>query len=85
MVLIHTVHAVLIQAAACVVIVTLCCFLIDPGKQLVQYTPVLNESISLEGGGADLPSLLELEEEPFFSSDLPTDDAAADLLSHAGL
>uniref|UniRef100_A0A3Q1JIV3 HSF-type DNA-binding domain-containing protein n=1 Tax=Anabas testudineus TaxID=64144 RepID=A0A3Q1JIV3_ANATE len=54
-------------------------------KQLVQYTPILSEPISLEGGGADLPSLLELEEEPFFSSDLPTDDVAADLLSHTRL
>lgn len=65
--------------------VTLCCSLIGPGKQLVQYTPVMTEPISLEGGGADLPSLLELGEEPFFSSDLPTDEVAADLLSHARL
>ncbi|XP_026205558.1 heat shock factor protein 1 isoform X2 [Anabas testudineus] len=57
----------------------------NTGKQLVQYTPILSEPISLEGGGADLPSLLELEEEPFFSSDLPTDDVAADLLSHTRL
>lgn len=68
--------------------VTLCCSLIGPGKQLVQYmaTPVLmSEPISSGEGGADLPSLLELEAEPFFSSDLPTDDPAAALLSHAHL
>ncbi|XP_029022629.1 heat shock factor protein 1 isoform X2 [Betta splendens] len=57
----------------------------NTGKQLVQYTPVLSEPLGLEGGGADLPSLLELEAEPFFSSDLSTDDPAADLLSHAHL
>lgn len=59
-----------------------------PGKQLVHYTatPVLmSEPISLGEGGADLPSLLELEAEPFFSSDPPTDDPAAALLSHAHL
>lgn len=65
-----------------------CCSLIGPGKQLVHYTttPVLmSEPISLGEGGADLPSLLELEAEPFFSSDPPTDDPAAALLSHAHL
>ncbi|XP_044027274.1 heat shock factor protein 1 isoform X2 [Siniperca chuatsi] len=58
------------------------------GKQLMHYTatPVLmSEPISLGEGGADLPSLLELEAEPFFSSDPPTDDPAAALLSHAQL
>lgn len=59
------------------------------GKQLVQYsaaTPVqLSEPISVGEGGADLPSLLELEAEPFFSADPPTDDPAAALLSHAHL
>ncbi|XP_019125225.1 heat shock factor protein 1 isoform X2 [Larimichthys crocea] len=52
------------------------------GKQLVHYTatPVL-----MSEGGADLPSLLELEAEPFFSTDSPTDDPAAALLSHAHL
>lgn len=63
----------------------LCCYLIDPGKQLVQYTPILSEPVNLEGGGADLPSLLELEAEPFFSSDLSTDDPTAELLSQAHL
>ncbi|XP_076610011.1 heat shock factor protein 1 [Chaetodon auriga] len=58
------------------------------GKQLVQYTatPVLmSEPISLGEGGADLPALLELEAEPFFSPDLPTDDPAATLLSDTHL
>uniref|UniRef100_A0A8C4HFB6 HSF-type DNA-binding domain-containing protein n=1 Tax=Dicentrarchus labrax TaxID=13489 RepID=A0A8C4HFB6_DICLA len=57
------------------------------GKQLVHYTatPVLmSEPISLGEGGVDLPSLLEMEAEPFFSTDPPTDDPAA-LLSHAHL
>ncbi|XP_008297547.1 heat shock factor protein 1 isoform X2 [Stegastes partitus] len=61
----------------------------NTGKQLVQYsaaTPVqMSEPISVGEGGADLPSLLELEAEPFFDSDLPTDDPAAALLSHAHL
>nr|QPA35681.1 heat shock factor 1 [Pagothenia borchgrevinki] len=47
------------------------------GRQLVQYTG--------EGGGAYLPSLLELEAEPFFISDPPTDDPASTLLSPAHL
>lgn len=71
-----------------VVIVTVWCCLIGPGKQLVQYTatPVqMSEPISLGEGGADLPSLLELEAEPFFTSDPPTDDPTAALLSHAQL
>lgn len=58
------------------------------GKQLVQYTapPVLmTEPISSGEGGADLPSLLGLEAESIFSSDLPTDDATAALLSPAHL
>lgn len=61
---------------------------INTGKQLVQYnaTPVLmSEPISSGDGGADLPSLLELEAEPFFSSDPPTDDPASSLLEHAHL
>ncbi|XP_039976837.1 heat shock factor protein 1 isoform X2 [Xiphias gladius] len=60
----------------------------NTGKQLVQYTatPVLMpEPVSLGEGGADLPSLLELEEEPFFTSDPPTEDPTAALLSHAHL
>uniref|UniRef100_A0A3B5AYL8 Heat shock transcription factor 1 n=1 Tax=Stegastes partitus TaxID=144197 RepID=A0A3B5AYL8_9TELE len=72
-----------------VAVVTSCCSLIGAGKQLVQYsaaTPVqMSEPISVGEGGADLPSLLELEAEPFFDSDLPTDDPAAALLSHAHL
>ncbi|XP_069544103.1 heat shock factor protein 1 isoform X1 [Brachyistius frenatus] len=56
------------------------------GKQLVQYTPVqMSEPISLGEGGADLPSLLELEAQPFFSHDPPTDDPGASLLSDAHL
>ncbi|KAK2830986.1 hypothetical protein Q5P01_018917 [Channa striata] len=49
-------------------------------KQLVHYTPVLSEPISTKAGEVDL---LELEAEPFFTSDPPTDDPTADLLSHA--
>uniref|UniRef100_A0A3Q0RHK7 Heat shock transcription factor 1 n=1 Tax=Amphilophus citrinellus TaxID=61819 RepID=A0A3Q0RHK7_AMPCI len=68
------------------VMVTLCCSLIGAGKQLVQYTPVqTSEPVSLAEGGADLPSLLELEAEPFLSSDLSTEDPATALLSHASL
>ncbi|XP_034400904.1 heat shock factor protein 1 [Cyclopterus lumpus] len=59
---------------------------INAGKQLVQYTPVLmSEPISSGEGVANLPSLLELEAGPFLISDLPTDDPAAALLSHAHL
>ncbi|XP_041664967.1 heat shock factor protein 1 [Cheilinus undulatus] len=47
------------------------------GKQLVQYT---SPQISSGEGGADLPSLLELEAGPFLDS--PTNDPAAALLSH---
>ncbi|XP_073337817.1 heat shock factor protein 1 isoform X2 [Pagrus major] len=56
------------------------------GKQLVQYTAtplLMSEPISLGEGGADLPSLLELEAEPFFITDPPTDDPVTALLSHA--
>lgn len=43
---------------------------IGAGKQLVQYTPVqIFEPVDEGGGGADLPSLLELEAEPFLGSD----------------
>ncbi|KAM4539986.1 heat shock factor protein 1 isoform 2-T2 [Odontesthes bonariensis] len=58
------------------------------GKQLVQYTatPVqMPEPISLGEDGADLPSLLELETQPFFSSDTPSDDSVDDLLSQTQL
>lgn len=55
-----------------------CCSLIGPGKQLVHYMaapPVLlPEPITLAEGGADLPSLLELEAEPLFSGDPPPDE-----------
>lgn len=62
--------------------VTLCCSVIGPGKQLVQYTPVqISEPFILGQDGADLPSLLELEAEPFFTAGLPTDDPAMELLS----
>ncbi|XP_059206653.1 heat shock factor protein 1 [Centropristis striata] len=57
---------------------------ISSGKQLVQYTPVQSEPIGSEGGVADLPSLLELEAEPFISAGPPADDPP-DLLSHAHL
>ena len=62
--------------------------LIGPGKQLVQYsaTPVMmSEPITLGEGGADLPSLLELEAEPFLTSDPCADDPAAALLGHTHL
>ncbi|XP_077404520.1 heat shock factor protein 1 isoform X1 [Vanacampus margaritifer] len=44
----------------------------DAGKQLVQYTPVqICEAVGAgEGGGGDLPALLELEADPFLSPDL---------------
>lgn len=54
--------------------VTLCCSVIGPGKQLVQYTPVPSEPIS----GADL----SLEAEPFLISE-PANEDASSLLSHA--
>uniref|UniRef100_A0A1A8GNJ0 Heat shock transcription factor 1 n=1 Tax=Nothobranchius korthausae TaxID=1143690 RepID=A0A1A8GNJ0_9TELE len=58
------------------------------GKQLVHYTamPVqVTEPLSLEEGGSDLPSLLELEAEPLFCSDTPTDNPADILLSQTQL
>ncbi|XP_065327442.1 heat shock factor protein 1 isoform X2 [Pelmatolapia mariae] len=56
------------------------------GKQLVQYTPVqTSESIGLADSGADLPALLELETEPFLSSDPHTEDPGTTLLNHANL
>lgn len=56
------------------------------GKQLMHYTPVpISEPVSLGEGGADLPSLLELETEPFFSPDPSTEDAAAALLNQPDL
>ncbi|XP_037549624.1 heat shock factor protein 1 isoform X2 [Nematolebias whitei] len=60
----------------------------NTGKQLVHYsaTPIhITEPVNLEEGGADLPSLLELEAEPLFSSDTPTDNPADILLSHTQL
>ncbi|XP_072225916.1 heat shock factor protein 1 isoform X2 [Leuresthes tenuis] len=58
------------------------------GKQLVQYTatPVqMPEAVSLGEDGADLPSLLDLETQPFFSSDTASDDPENDLLSQTQL
>ncbi|XP_078031874.1 heat shock factor protein 1 isoform X2 [Epinephelus lanceolatus] len=60
----------------------------NAGKQLVQYTAtpaLMSEPAGAGEGGADLPSLLELEAEPFFGSELPTDDPDAALLSHTHL
>uniref|UniRef100_A0A665VHU9 HSF-type DNA-binding domain-containing protein n=1 Tax=Echeneis naucrates TaxID=173247 RepID=A0A665VHU9_ECHNA len=57
-------------------------------KQLVQYstTPaLLPEPVSLGEGGSDLPSLLELETEPYFTPDPSADDSATALLSQAQL
>ena len=68
--------------------VTLCHSLIGPGKQLVHYTatPVLMSDPTGSGeGGAELPSLLELEAEPFFGADPSADDQPATLLSHTHL
>lgn len=45
-------------------------------------TPLQTPEAGLLGdGGADMPSLLELEDEPFFATDLPEDDPAAALLA----
>ncbi|XP_013877891.1 heat shock factor protein 1 isoform X2 [Austrofundulus limnaeus] len=58
------------------------------GKQLVHYTatPVqITEPVSLGECGADLPSLLELEAEPLFNSDTPSDNSGDALLSHTQL
>lgn len=52
------------------------------GKQLVQYTPV---QTSESDSGADLPALLELETEPFLSSDPHTEDPGTTLLNHVNL
>ncbi|XP_029369506.1 heat shock factor protein 1 isoform X1 [Echeneis naucrates] len=60
----------------------------NTGKQLVQYstTPaLLPEPVSLGEGGSDLPSLLELETEPYFTPDPSADDSATALLSQAQL
>ncbi|XP_075867491.1 heat shock factor protein 1 isoform X2 [Nelusetta ayraudi] len=53
------------------------------GKQLVHYTAtplLLPEPITLAEGGADLPSLLELEGEPLFSGDPPPDELGSALM-----
>lgn len=58
------------------------------GKQLVHYTATpfqITEPVSLGECGADLPSLLELEAEPLFNSDTPSDNPADALLSHTQL
>lgn len=63
---------------------TSCFSLIGPGKELVHYMamPLQTPEVSLlGGGGADMPSLLELEEEPFFTSDLPEEDPTTTLLT----
>uniref|UniRef100_H3DLC5 Heat shock transcription factor 1 n=1 Tax=Tetraodon nigroviridis TaxID=99883 RepID=H3DLC5_TETNG len=55
-----------------------------PGKELVHYmaTPLQTPEVSLlGGGGADMPSLLELEEDSFFTSDLPEEDPSTTLLT----
>lgn len=63
---------------------TSCFSLIGPGKELVHYmaTPLQMPEVSLlGGGGADMPSPLELEEESFFTTDLPEEDPTATLLT----
>lgn len=63
---------------------TSCFSLIGPGKELVHYmaTPLQTPELNLLGGGdADMPSLLELEQEPFFTTDLPEEDPTTALLS----
>ncbi|KAJ8273379.1 hypothetical protein GJAV_G00100940 [Gymnothorax javanicus] len=54
----------------------------DAGKQLVQYTPqqvLLADPISMDNSGEDLPILLQLEGDPYFSDD--TEDPTISLLS----
>uniref|UniRef100_A0A3P8WPL0 Heat shock transcription factor 1 n=1 Tax=Cynoglossus semilaevis TaxID=244447 RepID=A0A3P8WPL0_CYNSE len=56
----------------------------DTGKQLVQYmaTPLLSsDPVGVEEGGVDLPSLLQLDDEPFLVPDSPGDDPTAALLA----
>ncbi|CAG11654.1 unnamed protein product, partial [Tetraodon nigroviridis] len=56
----------------------------NTGKELVHYmaTPLQTPEVSLlGGGGADMPSLLELEEDSFFTSDLPEEDPSTTLLT----
>ncbi|XP_053468593.1 heat shock factor protein 1 isoform X1 [Ictalurus furcatus] len=56
---------------------------IKPGKQLVQYTAqpvVVTDPMSTENTGADLPSLLELDGDSYFSPD-PADDPTISLLT----
>ncbi|XP_054881506.1 heat shock factor protein 1 isoform X3 [Poeciliopsis prolifica] len=58
------------------------------GKQLVQYTATplhLTEPVVLGEGDADLPSLLEYETEPLFSSEVAGDDPPEVLLSPSQL
>ncbi|KAF7645029.1 hypothetical protein LDENG_00211520 [Lucifuga dentata] len=55
----------------------------NTGKQLVQYsaTPILmTEPNTLGEGGANLPSLLELEAGPYFSTDSPTEEPTVSFL-----
>uniref|UniRef100_A0A3P8NVZ1 HSF-type DNA-binding domain-containing protein n=1 Tax=Astatotilapia calliptera TaxID=8154 RepID=A0A3P8NVZ1_ASTCA len=72
----------LLHPPVCCHVMTLCCSLIGAGKQLVQYTPV---QTSESDSGADLPALLELETEPFLSSDPHTEDPGITLLNHGNL
>ncbi|XP_060799146.1 heat shock factor protein 1 isoform X2 [Neoarius graeffei] len=56
---------------------------IKPGKQLVQYTAqplMVNDPMSTENTGEDLPILLELEGDSYFSPD-PADDPTISLLT----
>ncbi|XP_056877020.1 heat shock factor protein 1 isoform X1 [Takifugu flavidus] len=56
----------------------------NTGKELVHYmaTPLQTPELNLLGGGdADMPSLLELDEEPFFTTDLSEDDPTTALLT----
>uniref|UniRef100_A0A674EGW5 Heat shock transcription factor 1 n=1 Tax=Salmo trutta TaxID=8032 RepID=A0A674EGW5_SALTR len=61
------------------------CFstLIKAGKQLVQYTSqpmLLTDPLTNENGGADLPTLLELEGDSYFTQD-PEEDPTISLLT----
>lgn len=78
----HAFSKLLLHPPVCCHVMTLCCSLIGAGKQLVQYTPV---QTSESDSGADLPALLELETEPFLSSDPHTEDPGITLLNHGNL
>lgn len=79
----NTLVCVCLFSAGLLTDLTPCCSLIGPGKQLVHYTAtplLLPEPITLAEGGADLPSLLELEGEPLFSGDPPPDELGSALM-----